>query len=136
MGLRRFVDLFLQSGNIIVVMGCVLALFYGFAGDNHQCPGLCSGNVTQDKEVTEENQRLLPAADGDTGTAVSGIYTEVFGGYYCHSDFSSNIDGAAEAMVHTIAAHPPSTITATSHMFRAGHERKLQFLCNLPFNTP
>ena len=86
---------------------------YGFAGNNHQCPGLCSstGNVAQDKEVTEEDQRLLSAKDGDTGTAVSGSYTEVFGGYYCHSDFSSNIDGAAEAMVHTIAAHPPSTIT-------------------------
>ena len=84
---------------------------YGFAGGNHQCSGLCSGNVTQDKEVTEEDQRLLFSVDGDTGTAVSGSYTEVFGGYYCHSDFSSNIDGAAEAMVHTIAAHPPSTIT-------------------------
>jgi len=86
---------------------------YGFAGGNHQCPGLCSGNVTQDKEVTEEDQRLLPAADGDTGTAVSGSYTEVFGGYYCHSDFSSNINGAAEDMVHTIAAYPPSTVTTT-----------------------
>jgi hypothetical protein len=80
---------------------------YGFAGDNHQCSGgFCSstGNFTQDKEVTEEDQRLLSAKDGDTGTAVSGSYTEIFGGYYCHSDFSSNINGAAEAMVHTITA--------------------------------
>ncbi|HXX73242.1 MAG TPA: hypothetical protein VEI80_06055, partial [Candidatus Acidoferrales bacterium] len=78
-----------------------------------QCTGLCSGNVTQDKEVTEEDQRLLSAKDGDTGTAVSGSYTEVFGGYYCHSDFSGNIDGAAEAMVHTIAGYPPPTTPAT-----------------------
>jgi hypothetical protein len=86
---------------------------YGFASGNHQCTGLCSGNVTQDKEVTEEDERLLSANDGDTGTAVSGSYTEVFGGYYCHSDFSSNIDGAAEAMVHTIAAYPPPIPSAT-----------------------
>jgi len=86
---------------------------YGFAGGNHQCTGLCSGNVTQDKEVTEEDQRLLSANDGDIGTAVSGSYTEVFGGYYCHSDFSSNINGAAEAMVHTIAAYPSPTSIAT-----------------------
>lgn len=38
---------------------------------------------------------------------------EIFGGYYCHSDFSKNIDAAAEAMVHTIAAHAPLTTTET-----------------------
>ena len=31
------------------------------------------------------------------------------GGYYCHSDFGKNVNGAAEAMVHTIAAHPPAS---------------------------
>jgi hypothetical protein len=88
---------------------------YGFAGDNHQCSGLCSstGNVAQDKEVTEEDQRLLSAKNGDTSTVVSGSYTEVFGGYYCHSDFSNDINGAAEAMVHTIAAYPPPILSAT-----------------------
>jgi len=88
---------------------------YGFAGDNHHCSGLCSstGNIAQDKEVTEEDQRLLFTKDGDTGTAVSGSYIEVFGGYYCHSDFSNNTNGSAEAMVHTIAVYPSSTISAT-----------------------
>jgi len=80
---------------------------YGFAANPDQCSGLCSGTDAQDSKVTETDQLLLPEKDGYNGTAVSGSFTEVFGGYYCHSDFGINT-AAAEAMVQTIATHPPT----------------------------
>jgi len=86
---------------------------YGFESNIHQCSGLCSGTVAQDSKVTEADQILIPEKDGYNGTAVSGSFTEVFGGYYCHSDFGIN-DAAAEAMAQTIATFPPTASTTSS----------------------
>jgi len=87
---------------------------YGFGGNGVGCTNsictlpLCWNECTgaHDKWVRDEHQRLLPGDDGDTGTRVLGTYTELFGGYCCHSDFINNEHNAAQDLLIKIAENP------------------------------
>lgn len=77
---------------------------YGF-GSRWGCIGWCTftGTGAHDKSLQDDHQRLLPGGDGDTGTSVSGTYTELFGGYHCHDLDERN---APEDLVNKIVENP------------------------------
>jgi hypothetical protein len=81
---------------------------YGFGGGGIGCHGpYCGwGAEAHDGVLQDDHQRLIPGDDGDESTQTEGSYTELFGGYHCHSDFKDNSNNATQDLVTKIVENP------------------------------